>query len=68
MAAVPYALLANQPSPAFTVSEKLICGAILQIASERLADKESLEASKELLKGHPADQIKAMKKVFSLTN
>jgi serine/threonine protein kinase/tetratricopeptide (TPR) repeat protein len=46
--------------------EALVCGVILQIVSEKLADSKRLPVVTEFLKGFPAERVRSMREMFLL--
>jgi len=61
----PYVLMAGQ-QPVFGGDEGLVCGVILQIVAEKLADSKRLVGVTEFLKRFPAERVKAMRELFLL--
>jgi tetratricopeptide (TPR) repeat protein len=60
-----YIRLASQ-QPNFGGDYAIVCGVILQIVSEKLADSGRKDEATEFLKRFPADRVAAMKKQFSI--
>ena len=60
-----YVGLASQ-LPAFAGDECLVCGTLLEIVSEKLADAKRLGVAREVLKRYPADRVETMQRVFRL--
>jgi tetratricopeptide (TPR) repeat protein len=52
--------------PEFSGDEGLVCGVILQIVADKLADANQSAFATGLLKRYPAERISAMRKVFAL--
>jgi hypothetical protein len=63
--AVPLVGLADQ-QPILGSEEGLVCGVILQIVAEKLADTKRLAFATEFLKRFPPERVKAMREVFVL--
>jgi hypothetical protein len=63
-AAVLLTLAKEQPD--FGADEGLVCGVILQIVSEFLADSKRIAIASEFLQPFPSERVKAMRDLFSV--
>jgi hypothetical protein len=66
VAATPYLQLAGWQS-ALGGEGGLACGVLLQIVAETLGDSKRSAGYTEFLKGFPAERVKALRKVFTLS-